>query len=150
MIRSARARIIIGTNSKWAEEMLMKIYEPFHLPIVSVSRRSAEMSNYAANNFLALKLSYLNDIANLCELVGADIQDVARGMSFDDRIGSRFLNAGIGYGGSCFPKDTKALERLAGQYGYKLRTVQAAIDVNADQKTVLFKKASKRLITFGG
>ena len=95
------ARIIIGTESKWAEEMLMKIYEPFNLPIVSVSRRSAEMIKYAANDFLALKISYMNDIANLCELVGADIQDVARGMSFDDRIGSKFLNAGIGYGGSC-------------------------------------------------
>lgn len=82
------------------------------------------MIKYAANNFLALKISFMNDIANLCELVGADIQDVARGMAFDDRIGSRFLNAGIGYGGSCFPKDTKALERLAVQYGYKLRTVQ--------------------------
>jgi UDPglucose 6-dehydrogenase len=144
------ARIIIGTSSKWAEDTLMKIYEPFRLPIVSVSRRSAEMIKYASNDFLALKISYMNDIANLCELVGADIQDVARGMSFDDRIGNKFLNAGIGYGGSCFPKDTKALERLAAQYGYKLRTVQAAIDVNTDQKTILFKKASKRLITFSG
>lgn len=144
------ARIIIGTESKWAEDMLMKIYEPFHLPIVSVSRRSAEMIKYASNDFLALKLSYINDIANLCELVGADIQDVARGMSYDDRIGHRFLNAGIGYGGSCFPKDTKALEYLARQNGYELRTVKAAIDVNKEQKTMLYKKASKRLITFSG
>ncbi|MCQ6280013.1 UDP-glucose/GDP-mannose dehydrogenase family protein [Bacillus sp. EB600] len=144
------ARIIIGTESKWAEEMLMKIYEPFNLPIVSVSRRSAEMIKYASNDFLALKISYMNDIANLCELVGADIQDVARGMAFDDRIGSRFLNAGIGYGGSCFPKDTKALEYLASQNGYELRTVKAAIEVNKEQKTILYKKASKRLITFSG
>lgn len=144
------ARIIIGTNSNWAEEMLMNIYEPFHLPVVSVSRRSAEMIKYASNDFLALKISYMNDIANLCELVGADIKDVAQGMSYDDRIGNRFLNAGIGYGGSCFPKDTKALEHLAAQHGYKLRTVQAAIDVNEDQKTILYKKASKRLITFSG
>lgn len=144
------ARIIIGTESKWAEEMLMKIYEPFKLPIVSVSRRSAEMIKYASNDFLALKLSYMNDIANLCELVGADVQDVARGMSFDERIGSKFLNAGIGYGGSCFPKDTKALEHLAEQQGYKLRTVKAAIEVNNDQKTMLFKKACRRLITFSG
>jgi len=144
------SRIIIGTNSKWAEEMLMKIYKPFNLPIVSVSRRSAEMTKYASNDFLALKISYMNDIANLCELVGADIQDVAKGMSFDERIGSRFLNAGIGYGGSCFPKDTKALEHLADEHGYKLRTVKAAIDVNSDQKTILFKKACKRLITFSG
>lgn len=108
------------------------------------------MIKYASNDFLALKISYMNDIANLCELVGADIQDVARGMSFDERIGSKFLNAGIGFGGSCFPKDTKALEYLAEQNGYKLRTVLAAINVNNDQKTVLYKKASKRLITFNG
>ncbi|WP_249594888.1 UDP-glucose dehydrogenase family protein [Peribacillus frigoritolerans] len=143
-------RIIIGTESKWAEELMQDIYEPFHLPVVSVNRRSAEMIKYASNDFLALKISYMNDIANLCELVGADIQDVARGMSFDNRIGSKFLNAGIGYGGSCFPKDTKALEYLARQNGYELKTVKAAIDVNKDQKTMLYKKASKRLITFNG
>ncbi|MEA5093496.1 MAG: UDP-glucose/GDP-mannose dehydrogenase family protein [Sedimentibacter saalensis] len=142
------ARIIIGTDSKWAEDMLMKIYEPFNLPIVSVNRRSAEMIKYASNDFLALKISYMNDIANLCELVGADIQDVARGMSFDERIGSKFLNAGIGYGGSCFPKDTKALTYIAKQNGYELRTVNAAVDVNKDQKTLLYKKACRRLITF--
>ncbi|CQR70487.1 UDP-glucose 6-dehydrogenase YwqF [Sporomusa ovata DSM 2662] len=144
------ARIIIGTESKWAEEMLMKIYEPFNLPIVAVSRRSAEMIKYAANDFLALKISYMNDIANLCELVGADIQDVAKGMSFDERIGNKFLNAGIGYGGSCFPKDTKALAYLAKQSGYELKTVKAAIDVNTEQKMVLYKKANQRLITFNG
>lgn len=144
------ARIIIGTESKWAEDILMKIYEPFNIPIVSVKRRSAEMIKYASNDFLALKISYMNDIANLCELVGADIQDVAKGMSFDERIGSKFLNAGIGFGGSCFPKDTKALEYLARQNGYELKTVKAAIDVNTSQKTLLFKKASKRLITFNG
>lgn len=143
-------RIIIGTESKWAEEMLMKIYKPFHLPIVSVNRKSAEMIKYASNDFLALKISYMNDIANLCDLVGADIQDVARGMSFDERIGSKFLNAGIGYGGSCFPKDTKALETIARQNGYELKTVKAAIEVNKNQKTILYKKASKRLITFNG
>ena len=108
------------------------------------------MIKYAANDFLALKISYMNDIANLCELVGADIQDVARGMSFDDRIRSKFLNAGIGYGGSCFPKDTKALDYLAKQNGYELRTVKAAIDVNNEQKTILYRKASQRLITFFG
>jgi len=142
------ARIIIGTESKWAEDMLMKIYEPFKLPIVSVNRRSAEMIKYAANDFLALKISYMNDIANLCELVGANIQDVAKGMSYDERIGKNFLNAGIGYGGSCFPKDTKALAYLAAQHGYKLKTVKAAVDVNTAQKVVLYKKACKRLITF--
>jgi UDPglucose 6-dehydrogenase len=144
------ARIIIGTESKWAETMLVKIYEPFQLPIVAVSRRSAEMIKYASNDFLALKISYMNDIANLCELVGADIREVAKGMSFDERIGSKFLNAGIGYGGSCFPKDTKALEYLARQNGYELKTVKAAIDVNTAQKTILYKKASQRFITFNG
>lgn len=143
-------RIVIGTESKWAEKLLRKIYGPFHIPIVSVNRKSAEMIKYACNNFLALKISYMNDIANLCELVGADIEDVARGMSFDDRIGKEFLHAGIGYGGSCFPKDTKALEYLARQHGYELRTTQAAIDVNNEQKTILYRKASKRLITFNG
>lgn len=144
------ARIIIGTESEETEAKLMEIYEPFHLPVVSVSRRSAEMIKYASNDFLALKISYMNDIANLCELVGADIQDVAKGMSYDSRIGDRFLNAGIGYGGSCFPKDTKALSYLAKQHGYKLKTVQAAIDVNSEQKVMLLKKAKKRLITFKG
>ena len=142
------ARIIIGTESKEAEEVLKKIYEPFGLPIVSVNRRSAEMIKYACNDFLALKISYMNDIANLCELVGADIDPVAEGMSYDARIGSRFLNAGVGYGGSCFPKDTKALKYLARQNGYKLRTVEAAVDVNEEQKTRLFHKASNRMITF--
>ena len=118
------ARIIIGTESASAEATLREIYKPFELPIVSVKRRSAEMIKYASNDFLALKISYMNDIANLCELVGADIADVAKGMSYDERIGSRFLNAGIGYGGSCFPKDTKALEYLARQNGYQLRTVK--------------------------
>ena len=141
-------RIVIGTNSKEAEKLLMKIYEPFDLPIVSVSRRSAEMIKYASNDFLALKISYMNDIANLCELVGADIEDVAKGMSYDNRIGSSFLHAGIGYGGSCFPKDTKALSYLAKQNGYTLKTVQAAVDVNKEQKTRLYKKACDRLITF--
>ena len=142
------ARIIIGTESKEAEATLKKIYEPFNLPIVSVNRRSAEMIKYACNDFLALKISYMNDIANLCELVGADIDAVAEGMSYDTRIGARFLNAGVGYGGSCFPKDTKALKYIAKQHGYTLRTVEAAVDVNAKQKTRLFYKASNRMITF--
>lgn len=144
------ARIIIGTESEKAEKMLKEIYAPFNLPIVSVNRRSAEMIKYACNDFLALKISYMNDIANLCELVGADIQDVAEGMSYDARIGANFLNAGIGYGGSCFPKDTKALKFLAKQHGYQLKTVEAAVDVNTIQKTRLFKKASERMITFKG
>lgn len=144
------ARIIIGTESRGAEEKLMKIYEPFGLPIVSVSRRSAEMIKYACNDFLALKISYMNDIANLCELVGANIEDVAKGMSYDERIGANFLKAGIGYGGSCFPKDTKALKFIAEKAGYHLETVEATVSVNTKQKTRLFQKASNRMITFQG
>lgn len=142
------ARIIIGTESKEAEMLLKKIYEPFQIPIVSVRRRSAEMIKYACNDFLALKISYMNDIANLCELVGADITDVAKGMSYDERIGARFLNAGIGFGGSCFPKDTKALKFLAKEHGYNLKTVEACVDVNSAQKTRLFEKAKERMISF--
>lgn len=144
------SRIVIGTEDKESEELLKKIYEPFHLPIVSVNRKSAEMIKYASNDFLALKISYMNDIANLCEIVGADIEDVAKGMSYDERIGKKFLYAGIGYGGSCFPKDTKALNWLAGEKGYELRTIKAAIEVNKDQKISLYKKACKRLLTFQG
>lgn len=142
------ARIVIGTESSMAEELLQKIYEPFHLPVVSVSRRSAEMIKYASNDFLALKISYMNEIANLCELVGANIEDIAKGMSYDERIGSDFLKAGIGYGGSCFPKDTKALKFIARQHGYTLKTIEAAVDVNERQKTRLFHKACDRMITF--
>lgn len=144
------SRIIIGTESKTAEALLMELYEPFHLPIVSVSRRSAEMIKYASNDFLALKISYMNDIANLCELVGADVEDVARGMRYDPRIGEKHLNPGVGYGGSCFPKDTKALRYLAQEHGYQLRTVDAAVEVNNLQRVKLFEKAKKRLITFRG
>ena len=144
------ARIIIGTQSREAEEMLKEIYAPFGLPIVSVKRRSAEMIKYACNDFLALKISYMNDIANLCELVGADITDVAKGMSYDERIGARFLNAGIGFGGSCFPKDTKALKFLAREHGYQLRTVEACVEVNSAQKVRLFEKAKERMISFSG
>lgn len=143
-------RIVIGTESKESEKILMEIYKPFDLPIVSVNRRTAEMIKYACNDFLALKISYMNEIANICELVGANIEDVAKAMAYDTRIGSSFLNAGIGYGGSCFPKDTKALKYIASQYGYRIKTVEAAIDVNREQKTKLYKKACNRLISFKG
>ena len=142
------ARIIIGTDSPAAEKQLVSIYEPFDLPIVSVSRRSAEMIKYASNDFLALKISYMNDIANLCELVGANVDDVAEGMRHDARIGAKFLNAGVGYGGSCFPKDTKALQYLAREHGYTLRTVEAAVAINASQKVRLFEKAKNRVMSF--
>ena len=116
---------------------------PISLRYLATVRREIQI-------FLALKISYMNDIANLCELVGADIKDVAEGMRYDERIGSRFLNAGIGYGGSCFPKDTKALKFLAREHGYQLRTVEACVAVNSDQKTRLFEKAKDRMISFSG
>ena len=108
-----------------------------------VERRSAEMIKYASNDFLALKISYVNEIANLCEIVGADIEEVTEGMGFDQRIGNQFLKAGIGYGGSCFPKDTKALNWLANFNDNEIRTIKAAIEVNENQKFKLVKKAKK-------
>jgi UDPglucose 6-dehydrogenase len=101
------------------------------------------MIKYASNDFLALKISFINEIANLCEIIGANVEDVALGMGFDSRIGNRFLNAGIGYGGSCFPKDTKALHWLANFHDHELKTVKAAIDVNENQKLKLIKKSRK-------
>lgn len=142
------SRIVIGTESKFAEEKMLDLYKNFNLPIVSTNRRSAEMIKYASNDFLALKISYMNDIANLCEVVGANVEDVAKGMSYDNRIGDKFLKAGCGYGGSCFPKDTKALHFLAQQGGYELKTVKAAIEVNKNQKLILLKKARNKFKTF--
>ena len=107
------SRIVIGAESDYAKKVLEKVYENFEAPKVITNRRSAEMIKYASNDFLALKISYVNEIANLCEIVGADIEDVTKGMGLDARIGDKFLNSGIGYGGSCFPKDTKALSWLA-------------------------------------
>lgn len=108
------------------------------------------MVKYASNDFLALKISYINDIANLCEVVGANIEDVTKGMSYDDRIGSKFLKAGCGYGGSCFPKDTKALHFLATQDGYDLKSIEATISINKKQKIILIDKARKRIRNFNG
>lgn len=142
------SRIVIGTENKETEEKMLELYKNFNLPIVSTNRRSAEMIKYASNDFLALKVSFMNDIANLCEIVGANIEDVAKGMSYDKRIGDKFLKAGCGYGGSCFPKDTKALHYLAQQQGYELKTVKAAIEVNKNQKLVLLKKAREKFKTF--
>ena len=127
---------------------MLELYKDFDAPKLTTDRRSAEMVKYASNDFLALKISYINDIANLCEVVGANVEDVAKGMSFDSRIGDKFLHAGCGYGGSCFPKDTKALHYLASQGGYELKTVKAAIEVNKNQKLVLIKKARKKFETF--
>lgn len=144
------SRIVIGTESENAEKKMLDLYKNFNLPIVSTNRRSAEMIKYASNDFLALKISYMNDIANLCEVVGANIEDVAKGMSYDKRIGDKFLKAGCGYGGSCFPKDTKALHYLAVQGGYELKTVKAAIEVNKNQKMILLKKAREKFKSFNG
>lgn len=134
-------RIVIGTESEEAKDKMIALYKDFHQPFVITNRSSAEMIKYASNDFLALKISFINDIANVCELVGANIDDVAKGMSYDDRIGPKFLQAGIGYGGSCFPKDTKALHWLASEHGYELKTIKAAIEVNENQRFKLIKKA---------
>ncbi|HFE9686361.1 TPA: UDP-glucose/GDP-mannose dehydrogenase family protein [Clostridium perfringens] len=138
------SRIVIGVESERAENTLREVYERFNQPIVSTNRRSAEMIKYASNDFLALKISFMNEIANFCEIVGADIEDVAKGMSYDPRIGDKFLRAGIGYGGSCFPKDTKALHWLANDNGYEIKTIKATIEVNQNQKLKMFREAKKR------
>lgn len=144
------SRIVIGTECEEARKVLEKMYEPltkdpYNVPILSTNRRSAEMIKYASNDFLALKISYINEVANLCEKLGANIQDVSKGMGYDSRIGNKFLNAGIGYGGSCFPKDTKALHWLSVQEGVELKTVKACIEVNKQQKIKLFEKLKNDL-----
>lgn len=144
------SRIVIGVESKEAEEKLRHIYEGFNQPIVVTNRRSAEMIKYASNDFLALKISFINEIANVCEIVGANIEDVARGMSYDKRIGDKFLKAGLGYGGSCFPKDTKALHWLANDSGYEIKTIKATIEVNENQKYKMFRKAKQRFGSLKG
>lgn len=139
------SRIVVGTEDEYAAEVMQKLYEPltkepYNVPYLHTSRRSAEMIKYASNDFLALKLSYINEIANLCKKLGANIEDVTKGMGYDSRIGSKFLKAGIGYGGSCFPKDTKALHWLGQVEGIELETIQACISVNKKQKLVLFNE----------
>ncbi|MBO6113065.1 MAG: UDP-glucose/GDP-mannose dehydrogenase family protein [Lachnospiraceae bacterium] len=137
------SRIVLGVEDEFSEKKLREVYAGVDAPVVVTNRRSAEMIKYASNDFLALKISYINEIANLCEVIGADIADVAKGMSYDSRIGDRFLNAGIGYGGSCFPKDTKALNWLANFNDHEIKTVKAAIEVNDNQKLLPVKKAGK-------
>lgn len=144
------SRIVIGVESRKAEEKLRYVYERFNQPIVVTNRRSAEMIKYASNDFLALKISFMNEMANVCEIVGADIEDVAKGMSYDPRIGNKFLNAGLGYGGSCFPKDTKALHWLANDSGYEIKTIKATIEVNENQKYKLFRKAKQEFGSLKG
>ena len=137
------ARIVIGAESDRAKEIVRNVYENFHQPFVITNRRSAEMIKYASNDFLALKISYINEIANFCEIVGANIEDVDKGMGYDPRIGNRFLHAGIGYGGSCFPKDTKALHWMSNYYERELKTIKAAIEINDSQKLKLIKKSKQ-------
>ena len=144
------ARIIIGAENESTKKKLLEMYKDFDCPKVATNRKSAEMIKYASNGFLALKISYINEIANLCEVVGANIEDVAKGMGYDDRIGNKFLNAGIGYGGSCFPKDTKALHWLANMNDCEIKTIKAAIEVNENQKLKLIKKARKLFDSFEG
>lgn len=144
------ARIVLGVEDNRTAAVMKAVYENFDAPILVTNRRSAEMIKYASNDFLALKISYINEIANLCEIVGADVEDVAKGMGYDPRIGNRFLNSGIGYGGSCFPKDTKALSWLASFNDNEIKTIKAAIEVNESQKFKLIKKAKKYYDDFDG
>lgn len=136
-------RIVVGCDSPRAEELMKALYKPFTLnghPVIFMDITSAEMTKYAANSMLATRISFMNDMANLCEIVGADINMVRKGIGSDSRIGNKFLYAGIGYGGSCFPKDVKALIRTADDFNYSLRVLKAVEAVNDDQKSVLFDK----------
>lgn len=130
-------RVVIGTSSTRAQKVMEQLYSPFVRqgnPIFFMDERSAEMTKYAANSYLATRISFMNEIANLCELVGANVDNVRRGMGSDGRIGKRFLFAGIGYGGSCFPKDVQALSRTATDFGYDFQILKSVMDVNKKQK----------------
>lgn len=136
-------RVVVGVESEKAKDLMTKLYRPFLLNnfrIIFTDIPSAEMIKYAANSMLATRISFMNDIANLCELVGADVNMVRKGIGTDSRIGSKFLYPGCGYGGSCFPKDVKALVKTAEKNGYTMRVLRAVEDVNEEQKAVLFKK----------
>jgi len=141
-------RIVIGTSTKRAEGILSDIYKPLYLneaPLVTTTVESAELIKYASNAFLATKISFINEIANLCEVVGADVKEVSRAMGLDQRIGGKFLHAGAGYGGSCFPKDTEALYHTGRELGVPLRIVEATIEVNRDQRLKLIKRTEELL-----
>jgi UDPglucose 6-dehydrogenase len=143
-------RIVVGVSSERAEEAMRRLYKPFLLnghPIIFMDIPSAEMTKYAANSMLATKISFMNDIANLCEIMGADVNKVRQGIGSDARIGTKFIYPGIGYGGSCFPKDVKALIKTAQENGYQMQVLQAVEGVNDAQKEVLFNKVKKH---FGG
>ena len=136
-------RVVIGVESDRAEALLRELYRPINLieaPIMKTDLESAELIKYASNAFLATKISFINEISSLCEVIGADVHAVAKGMGLDGRIGKKFLHAGPGYGGSCFPKDTQALVRIAQEHGVSSRIVEAVIEVNAAQKARMIKK----------
>ena len=136
-------RVVVGVESEKARELMTRLYKPFliqNFRVIFMDIPSAEMTKYAANSMLATRISFMNDIANLCELVGADVNMVRAGIGSDTRIGRKFLYAGCGYGGSCFPKDVKALIKTAQQNGYEMRVLQAVEDVNQNQKSILFRK----------
>ena len=146
-------RIVIGSDDEWARSVLAEVYRPLFLnksPIQFTSRRSAELIKYAANAFLATKITFINEIADLCEKTGADVQDVARGIGLDGRIGAKFLHAGPGYGGSCFPKDTLALLKTAEDFGSPLRIVEAVTKVNDSRKRAMGRKVIEALSDVGG
>ena len=136
-------RVVVGVESERARKLMARLYKPFMIVsdrLIFTDIPSAEMIKYAANSMLATRISFMNDIANLCELVGADVNMVRKGIGSDTRIGKKFLYAGCGYGGSCFPKDIKALIKTASDYGYSMRVLQAVESVNADQKLILYNK----------
>lgn len=136
-------RVVIGTSSARAREIMQRLYEPYVRqgnPIIFMDERSAEMTKYAANAYLAMRISFMNEIANLCELVGADVDNVRKGMGSDKRIGPRFLFPGVGYGGSCFPKDVQALSLTAKQHHYHFRILEAVMSVNYKQRHILAEK----------
>ncbi len=139
-------RVVVGVESQQAKELMTRLYRPFLLNnfrVIFMDVPSAEMTKYAANAMLATRISFMNDVANLCEIVGADVNMVRKGIGSDSRIGNRFLYAGIGYGGSCFPKDVKALINTAKLNNYPMRILQAVEDVNDEQKSLLFRKLEK-------
>ncbi|MEW4309196.1 UDP-glucose dehydrogenase family protein [Rossellomorea marisflavi] len=137
-------RIVIGSDSHEACAVIEQINKPYGIPVFKTDIRSAEMIKYAANAFLATKISFINEISNICERVEANVEDVALGMGMDQRIGSQFLNAGIGYGGSCFPKDTKALVQIAGNVEYDFELLKGVIEVNKKQQKILLEKLHER------
>ncbi|MDT9013945.1 MAG: hypothetical protein RL671_1686 [Pseudomonadota bacterium] len=141
-------RIVVGTDDDWARQVMTEVYRPLFLnkaPLLFTSRRSSELIKYAANAFLAVKITFINEMADLCEKVGADVQDVARGIGMDGRIGAKFLHAGPGYGGSCFPKDTLALLKTAEDYEAPTRIVEAVVKVNESRKRAMGRKVIEAL-----